>query len=146
MIEAEQAVATYLTLDGHVFIAPQYNIAYDKTLDEGGCVPDFVAIDLKLREIVIVEVSVAADMKPLIRRIEKRQTRWYGPVERRLKKIFAVDGDWKSPRFIGFVRAANVALMQKRFFGDGDVAFKAIEETSHSWNYWDERLANGLPR
>lgn len=54
MPDAESNAATYLTLDGKVFIAPQFAIAYDKELKNGGSCPDFVALDLPKKEIIIV--------------------------------------------------------------------------------------------
>ena len=45
MPDLEQDIAAFLTLDGHVFLAPQYDVAYNHELDEGGSCPDFVALD-----------------------------------------------------------------------------------------------------
>ena len=39
MPDHEHDIATYLTLDGHVFLAPQYNVAYDRDLNDGGATP-----------------------------------------------------------------------------------------------------------
>ena len=107
----EDSIATYLTLDGHVFLAPQYNVAYDRELNEGGACLDFVALDLKLREVIIVEVTTAANMQPLIGRIEQRETRWYGPIRRKMKEVGVVDDTWKSTRFLGFIRRTNVSIV-----------------------------------
>ena len=101
MSDHEHDIATYLTLDGHVFLAPQYNIAYDRELNEGGTCPDFVALDLKLREVVIVEVTTAANMQPLIGRIEQRETRWYSPIRRKMKEVGVVEDGWKPTRVLG---------------------------------------------
>ena len=142
----EDSIATYLTLDGHVFLAPQYNVAYDRELNEGGACPDFVALDLKLREVIIVEVTTAANMQPLIGRIEQRETRWYGPIRRKMKEVGVVDDTWKSTRFLGFIRRANVSIVQKKFESATDVAFCAVEDATFAWSYWETRMANGLPR
>ncbi len=142
----EHDIATYLTLDGHVFLAPQYNVAYDRELNEGGSWPDFVALDLKLREIIIVEVTTAANMRPLIERIRQRATRWYGPIGRKMSEIGVVNDSWKSPRFLGFIRKPNLSLARKTFEAEPDVAFWAIEDATFLWSYWDERMTKGLPR
>lgn len=146
MPDHEHDIATYLTLDGHVFLAPQYNIAYDRELNEGGTCPDFVALDLKLREVVIVEVTMAANMQPLIGRIEQRKARWYSPIRRKMNEIGIVDDTWKPTRFLGFVRSQNVSQMRDRFASASDVSFWAIEDATFLWSYWNDRMANGLPR
>ena len=146
MSDHEHDIATYLTLDGHVFLAPQYNVAYDRELNEGGTCPDFVALDLKLREVVIVEVTTAANIQPLIGRIEQRETRWYNPIRRKMKEVGVVDDSWKTTRFLGFVRSQNLSLMRNRFESSSDVSFWAIEDATFLWNYWDDRMTKGLPR
>ena len=146
MLDHENDIATYLTLDGHVFLAPQYNIAYDRELNEGGACPDFVALDLKLREVIVVEVTTAADVQPLIKRIEQRETRWYGPIRRKMKEVGVVDDGWKPTRFLGFVRSDNLPLIRKSFESASDVSFWAIEHATFPWTYWDERMTKGLPR
>ena len=146
MSDHEHDIATYLTLDGHVFLAPQYNVAYDRELNEGGACPDFVALDLKLREVVIVEVTTAANIQPLISRIEQREARWYSPIRRKMKEIGVVNDDWKPTRFLGFVRNRNLSFIRKSFESASDVSFWAIEDATFLWSYWDERMTKGLPR
>lgn len=146
MQDHERDIATYLTLDGHVFLAPQYNVAYDRELDEGGSCPDFVALDLKLRQIIIVEVTTAANITPLIERVRQRETRWYGPIRRKMSEIGVVDDGWKPTRFLGFIRKPNLPLAKKTFEAEADVAFWAIEDATFLWSYWDERMTKGLPR
>ena len=142
----EHDIATYLTLDGHTFLAPQYNVAYNRELNEGGSCPDFVALDLKRREVIIVEVTAASNLKPLFIRIRERKTRWYKPIWRKMGETGFLDDGWKPMRFLGFIRQANVALAQDTFKSEHDVAFWAIEEATFPWSYWDERMAKGLPR
>lgn len=146
MLNREHDIARYLTLDGHVFLAPQYNIAYDHELNEGASCPDFVALDLKLREVIIVEVTAAANLQPLIGRIRQRETRWYAPIRRKMNEIGIVDDSWKPTRFLGFICKANLSLANKTFEVETDVAFWAIEDATFLWTYWDERMANGIPR
>jgi hypothetical protein len=146
MPDHEHDIATYLTLDGHVFLAPQYNVAYDRDLNEGGACPDFVALDLKLREVIIVEVTAAANIQQLIGRIRERETRWYGPIRRKMREVGVVDDNWKPTRFLGFVREANLLHAKSTFELEVDVAFWAIEKAAFLWSYWDERMKEGLPR
>jgi hypothetical protein len=142
----ELAIATYLTVDGQVFLAPQYNVAFDPTFNEGGSCPDFVALDLKHREVVVVEVSYAANWKPVAERAKQRQGRWYRPIGRKLRELGIIDDSWNGPRFLGFVRRANVEAANASFASEADVIFCAIEDATFPWLYWDERVKNGLPR
>ena len=146
MANHEEDIATFLTLDGHVFLAPQYNIAFDRTLNDGGATPDFVAIDLKLREVVVVEVTAASDPKSLICRVNERQLRWYNPIMRKMKELGVVDESWSAPRFLGFIRRNNLETFRRSFQTSADVAFWAIEDATFLWEYWDTRMKTGLPR
>ncbi len=146
MSNHEHEVATFLTLDGHVFLAPQYNIAFNREENEGGSCPDFVALDLKLREVVVVEVTAAANMNSLFGRIRERETRWYGPIGRKMRELGVVDDSWKPCRFLGFIRKANIDLAKRTFASEADVAFWALENATFLWAYWDQRMQLGLPR
>ena len=146
MPDHEHDIATYLTLDGHVFLASQYDAVYDRELNEGGAWPDFVALDLKLREVIIVEVTSAATIQRLVRLIRQRETRWYSPIRRKLEKTGVVDESWKTTRFLGFIRSHNIPRARKRFESASDVSFWAIEDATFPWSYWEDRMTKGLPR
>lgn len=144
MSDSESNVATYLTLDGKVFIAPQFTIAYDKKLQEGGACPDFVALDLPKKEIVIVEVSEAANIKNLMDRVRERESRWYKPARRVLEHNHVIDETWSKPRFLGVIRNDALQTARQAFSDDPDVAFIAVEQVAFSWKYWDQRMEKGL--
>ncbi len=55
--QIESLVELYLTRGGKVFVSPQYDVAYDKNEREGGACPDILALDMKEKEVVVVEVS-----------------------------------------------------------------------------------------
>jgi hypothetical protein len=141
----EADVAVYLTMDGQVFLAPQYNVVFESEHGEGGACADFVALDWRRKHVVIVEVTTAADLEAsLIGRIRERETRWYNPVRRTLKKLSAIDDTWRV-RFLGFVRAANLPRARSACGGSPDVTFHSIEDATFPWLYWDERMKSGLP-
>jgi len=146
MPDLEQDIAAFLTLDGHVFLAPQYDVAYNHELDEGGSCPDFVALDMKKREVVVVEISSASNVQFLTERVRDRATRWYKPIKRKMEEAGIVDDSWSPPRFLGFIRQDNLSMARQSFEVDTDVAFWAIEDATFLWKYWDERMAMGLPR
>ncbi|BCK75734.1 hypothetical protein AA0242T_1789 [Acetobacter aceti NRIC 0242] len=144
MSDSESNVATYLTLDGKVFIAPQFAIAYDEKLQDGGTCPDFVALDLPKKEVIIVEVSEAANISGLIDRIKDRQNRWYNPARRVLTQNHVIDESWHEPRFLGVVRKDVLDRARQIFSDHPDVAFISVEQVAFPWEYWNQRMERGL--
>ena len=138
----EADISIYLTIDGQVFIAPQYDIKWE--MNEGGTCPDFVALDFSCKEVVVVEVTGAVDFKPLADRVRERHNRWFNPVRRRLTDQNVITSDW-NVRFLGFVRDDAVDKVSKLFEGAADVTFFPVEEAIILWSYWEKRIQNGLP-
>jgi hypothetical protein len=138
----ETDIAIYLTVDGKVFIAPQFDIGWEK--NEGGTCPDFVALDFSCKEIVVVEVTSAANWKPLASKVSDREMRWFSPTRGRLQQAGVTDGNWRI-RFLGFVRNAALEGIRVAFAGKEGVTFHAIEDATFIWAYWDERIKFGLP-
>lgn len=75
---SEQIVADWLTCNGSAFICPQFCIPWDG--DSGGSEPDFLVLDIEGHDLVIVEVSTAASINQLLKRVSERQTRWFTPI------------------------------------------------------------------
>lgn len=146
MCDWESNVATYLTLDGKVFIAPQFAIAYDKDRREGGSCPDFVALDLENKEIIVVEVTANANINTLLKNIRERETRWYQPILRKLEQTAITASFDKTPRFLGFVRKDVLKKAEEAFPSAHDITFVPLEDVAFSWFYWDKRIEGGLPR
>ena len=137
----EALVELYLTRGGSVFVSPQYSVTRDdKPFWEA--VPDFVALDFKSREVVIVEVTSSWNLDSLFRRVEERQDRWFIPIENLMRKDSIVDNEWRF-RFLGFVRQERVDFANGRF-SDRDVHFLAFEQCSFMYDYWNER-SKALP-
>jgi hypothetical protein len=137
----ESSIAIYLTVGGSFFIAPQYDLKYE--MNEGGTCPDFVALDFSRNEIVVVEVTAAANIFPISDRVKARQARWFHPALRRLE----LQGIRNWPiRFLGFVRKLDaLQKLQEQFADEPDVTFYGIEDASVPWLYWKDRISNGLP-
>lgn len=140
---AEHLVATYLTQGGKVFIAPQYSIPGPGGGGEWSC-PDFVALDFEKREVVVVEITVAANVGPIIEKINDRQKRWFEPLRQKLESDKIVDGTWEM-RLLCFVRRSQLQKAKASFSAQTGVAFFAIEDATFGWDYWTVRQ-NGLPR
>jgi hypothetical protein len=141
--QIEGLVELYLTRGGQVFLSPQYDIPYSKEERDGGSCPDFVALDFGAKEIVVVEVTSAANLKSLYEKVEQRQTRWFEPIRRRLEDEVPVVNGWPI-RFLGFVRSKLVDEANTKFSSAGDALFFALEEASFSYVYWTAR-EKGLP-
>ena len=142
--QLESLVELYLTRGGKVFISPQYDIAYDKEAREGGASPDIVALDMEKREVVIVEVTSASNIKRICDRVRERHTRWFSPIRRRLEADLIIDAEWKI-RFLGFVREQVVDKANDTFQDSAEVWFFPLEKAAFSFAYWTER-EKGLPR
>jgi len=138
----ETDVAIYLTIDGRVFIAPQFDIKWE--MNEGGTCPDFVALDFSCMEVVVVEVTGAADWKPLAARVAEREARWFNRVRERLLNEKVITVDW-GVRFLGFVLRDAEAKISARFKNAADVTFHVLEDAIVPWSYWNDRMQNGLP-
>jgi hypothetical protein len=141
--QIESLIELYLTRGGRIFVSPQYDVAYDTTTREGGSCPDIVALDIVEKEVVVVEVSSAWDLGPLYQKVEDRNTRWFNPIVRRLQSDKIIDPTWKRPRFMGFVRKDRLEASKRKFQGQDDVCFVAIEDAAFSFAYWTDR-AEGL--
>lgn len=139
----EALVERFLTCDGKVFVAPQYDIRWNREAKTGGDCPDFVAIDESRspREVVVVEVTTAADPTSLKSKILAREPNWFAPLRARFGS---------NPRVIAFVRRPLVAEATKwaemHAIPRGEVCFFPLEDATFPWDYWDRRIADGLPR
>lgn len=142
--QLESLVELYITRGGKVFVSPQYDIAYDKEAKEGGACPDIVALDMEKREVVIVEVTGAANIGRICERVRERNARWFSPIRRRLEADRVIDATWEI-RFLGFVREAVAEKANDAFADDADVWFFPLEKAAFPFAYWTER-EKGLPR
>jgi hypothetical protein len=125
-------------------LAPQYIIEWDKEREEGGSVPDFVALDYCAKEIVVIEVTASAGMSAMIRKVRERQMRWYAPIARNPRLIHAAQPGWKI-RFPGFIRKQAIGDIEPKFIDAADVTFAPLQCYIHSWEYSDGRVHGDLP-
>ena len=138
----EALVGSYLTRGGKVFLSPQFTVAWDKELADGGSCPDFVALDFEKRHVVIVEVTTASDIGSILDRITKRQKHWYDPVQRRLTSAGAITPEWK-PRTLCLLRRDRIDDARRRL-SESDVTFHPLEDALLEYAYSSDR-AKGLP-
>lgn len=134
----EQLVERYLTCNGRAFVCPQYAVAYDSSTKEGGSEPDFVVLDFDAGEVVVVEVTEAADIFGLLQKVRERTPRWFNPILSDLSTRGIVPED-QPIRFLGFVRSAVLDQAKRTFQSASDVTFMSLEEVTVAWEWWDER-------
>jgi hypothetical protein len=121
-------VELYPTRGGKDFASHLYDMAY----------PDIVTLDMKCKEVVIVEMTAAADLRGLFDKITERQKHWFTPIRRSLESDHIIDSSWKI-RFLGVVRETLVDSANAKFAGATDVHFFALEKAAFSFPYWTER-------
>lgn len=140
--DPEALVEAYLSCNGEAFVCPQYQLWAGSVGSTPWSCPDFVALDFKRREVVVVEVSADSSLGNLPSRVRERETRWFTPLRERLLREEAINDAWII-RFLGFVRRELVDKAGSLAGGD-DVIFHPLEDVAFAHLYWDERM-KGLP-
>jgi hypothetical protein len=123
----------YQTRGGKVFASHQS----DKEPRDGSW-SETVMLDMERKEVVIVEITSAADLRGLFGEIAERQKHWFTPIRRSLESDRTIDSSWKI-RFLGVVREALVDGANAKFAGATDVHFSALERAAFSFGVWTER-------
>jgi hypothetical protein len=100
--------------------------------------PDIIALDMKCKEVVVIEITSAADLRGLFDKITERQKNWFPSIRHRLESDHTIDSSWKI-RFLGVVRETLVDSANAEFAGATDVHFFALEKAAFSFAYWAER-------
>jgi hypothetical protein len=118
------------TLGGKVIASHQCDIADD-------C-PDIVKLDMERKEVVIIEITNAADLSGLFDRITEHKEHWFPPIRHSLESDHTIDSSWEI-RFLGVVRETLVDSANAKFAGAKDVHFFALEKAAFSFAYWAER-------
>ena len=137
--QLKSPVELSLIRGGKDFASHQHDIAYDKEArdDDGSC-PANVTLDMERKEVVIVEMTDAADLRGLFGKVTERQKHWFTPIRHSLESDHIIDSSWKI-RFLGVVRETLVDSANAEFAGATDVHFFALEKAAFSFAYWAER-------
>ena len=137
--QLKSPVELSLIRGGKDFASHQHDIAYDKEArdDDGSC-PANVTLDMERKEVVIVEMTSAADLRCLFAKVTGREKHWYTPIRHSLESDHTIDSSWKI-RFLGVVREILVDSANAKFAGAKDVHFFALEKAAFSFAYWTER-------
>jgi len=105
-MDFENFVMFYLCKIEGLFISAQYSILDDNGND-WSC-PDFIALDIKNKQVQIVEVTTAANMKNIIIKVEKKDEYWINKLKMQLLNNKIIDESWNDFIIRLFVREQNV--------------------------------------
>lgn len=135
-----EEIVAYLTRCESVFVSS--SLVIDRTAHPSYSPPDILALDFRLREVVIVDVVPAWDLTQLRRRIEDREDRWCHPVRATLLSQHIVTESW-SVRVLILLPDRMVADARHEFADLEDVTCWPLEDVAGS----DEEACGGtLPR
>lgn len=134
----EELAMLHLTRTKNVFLIPQYDI------DNGWSCPDFLAIDLLKKRVMIVEVSSAASPDALINRIKNKDKQWMIKLKEELSR-FCNTIDFSSWDYIIRVYIREICEHKFKNFKANDFEIRTFEKIGFSWNpsYYDENLNEG---
>ena len=103
----ELHVQRFLTCNGTTFVSSQYDLPFNKDLASGGSRPDFVAIRPSKKEVLIVEVTTAWDIKPLASKVAIGEAQWIRALRHTLSSSDTIDSDWHF-KILVFLRANRI--------------------------------------
>ena len=89
----EELAMMHLTRNGkaNVFVCPQYDI------DGRWASPDFVALDFESKTVWVVEVSGAASLAKLLKKVRDRERQWFEKLRQALRpRLSMTPGAFKS--------------------------------------------------
>ena len=133
-MDFENFVMFYLCKIEGLFISVQYSILDDNGND-WSC-PDFIALDIKNKQVQIVEVTTAANMKNIIIKVEKKDEYWINKLKIQLLNNKIIDESWNDFIIRLFVREQNVKMLEKRFESlANQIKIASIESIAYHWNW-----------
>lgn len=133
----------YLTLDGQAFIAPEYSIWTDsRQISDWSC-PDFVVLDFRHKQLVIVEETTASRPAKLIGKIWDRGEQWYNRLSRYMVEHKITPENWHI-RCLIVLRSTLCQKYKNQFIKEPDVSFLALENCTFPWEFHDQRIKQGI--
>lgn len=113
-----------------LFISPEYELR-----GPGGTWsrPDFVALDFRSKQVIIVEVSVAASPRGLLARVRDREKQWYARLEDQLRKGNVIDDSWGAFKVELYTRDQAKAIFERELQGKKDVEICTLEKFGLPW-------------
>lgn len=133
-MDFESLVMNYLTAQG-LFLSPQFSVRDGD--GEWSC-PDFVALDFRVHEIQVVEVTTAYKVAGLVKKIQNREEQWFRRLRPQLVALGIPVSGWRNVVRI-FVRRDRCDYMNSKFASAADVKVEVLEDIAFAWRWpWDE--------
>jgi hypothetical protein len=139
----ESIVLHYLTHEGRAFVSPQFSVK-----GKSGRVwstPDFVLLDFDKREVQIVEVSVDANPRKLLKKVAQRENQWIVPLKQQFATISKEFDEWPIIVRI-FVRGGHVQRFKSLSTSEFPVRAEKIEDVLLRWSWPWGRKPDGKDR
>ena len=129
----EELAMMHLTRNGkaNVFVCPQYDI------DGRWASPDFVALDFESKTVWVVEVSGAASLAKLLKKVRDRERQWFEKLRQALRPK-VVDDSWRFQVML-YIRS-DAAKRSSKTLGDlADVKIRVFEKNGFPWQpqFWE---------
>jgi len=136
----EEAVMDYISANPDCFLKTQLALPWDKELNIGGSLPDFVVLNFRENTVYVVEVTTASNLKSILTKVDERQTRWYEPIKKYKSSWTALIKSWDF-RVCLFLReqVAEEALFKTSNFDD--VSVISLDKVLTPWN-WERSSEN----
>lgn len=131
-IEYELRVQHFLVTNGVTFVAPQFELAFQSSLDSGGSNPDFVAIRPKQKECFVVEVTVSGSPVGLMRKINSCDKQWLRALRARLISTRVIDDSWTMGVLI-FMRRDKIQWFKSKLDPNPNVHIWPIDYVLQHW-------------
>lgn len=133
----------YLTLDGRAFMAPQYSISADTQKVSDWSCPDYVVLDFRHKQIVVIEETTASRPVKLIGKVIDRGAQWYTRLASFLVQQEIVPANWHI-RCLLIMRSEVIERYKTQFTNQPDVDFLALEDCSFPWKFYENRMKHGI--
>lgn len=130
----ESLVMNYLATEG-LFLSPQFSVSEEN--GEWSC-PDFVALNFRAREIQVIEVSTAYNIRALFEKIENREEKWFCKLIPQLLARGIPVADWTAVVRV-FIRRDRHDFMRAKFGQCPDVRIEVLEDMAFRWQWpWEQ--------
>lgn len=134
-MDFESLVGLFLARNGY-FISPQFPLIVNGK--EWSC-PDFLALNFKLKRICIVEVTTAAYIKNIVKRVLERENYWYKHIDKNIINLGLENIiSWQKFVFL-FIRADQFDKVKQLLNDPLDVKLFQIDDIALPWKWnWGE--------
>jgi len=144
----EEAVLEYISANPDCLLKSHFKIEYDKEKKIGGSLPDFVVVNFKEKCVYIIEVTTAWNIRPVMKKVDERETRWFEPIKQSEISWAKMVSNWNF-RVCLFLRNDDAVTRAEAILPKGDdktdnISIKSLDSSPFpllfpwDWN-WDKK-------